>query len=150
LISHNLLGGFLPACALLALLQRAWAGYYAGMMRRLKPLFMSWLCLALAVSSVTLATAQAQSAALYGSREIVICAGYGTTTITLDANGNPVGPVHLCPDCLAGLVSYLPPNLPALTLLLHGAKRIALPFTALTLTSHQTVANPARGPPALL
>ena len=39
--------------------------------------------------------------------EIVICTGYGITTVTVDEEGNPTGPVHLCPDMVLGMMAAL-------------------------------------------
>lgn len=38
------------------------------------------------------------------SGQIVLCTGGGVVTVFLDENGNPVGPPHVCPDCLAQLL----------------------------------------------
>lgn len=56
------------------------------------------------LASVTMAVARGQAA---GVSEVTICSGYGVVSITLDAEGNPVGPVHPCPDCLAGGIAVL-------------------------------------------
>lgn len=69
------------------------------------------LAIALMATSVTMAVARGQMA---GATGIVICSGYGIVTITVDAEGNPTGPVHPCPDCLAGGGAALLPDLPAL------------------------------------
>lgn len=57
------------------------------------------LVLALGLASVTMAVARANAA---GATQIILCSGYGVATVTLDADGNPTGPLHPCPDCLAG------------------------------------------------
>ncbi|WP_092884684.1 DUF2946 family protein [Roseicitreum antarcticum] len=63
------------------------------------------LALVLAATSVSMAVARQQAAA---GMTVVICTSVGLETITLDADGNPVGPVHLCPLCLAA--ADLPPG----------------------------------------
>lgn len=78
----------------------------------LRPFALFLLCLALVAGSVTMAVARGQAAALSGGgTTLVICSGYGVMTVSLDAEGNPVGPVHPCPECLAGLAAYLAPGL---------------------------------------
>jgi hypothetical protein len=58
-----------------------------------------------------MAVARGQAVALtHGGTTIVICTGYGVMTVALDDQGNPIGPVHPCPDCLAGMATYLSPN----------------------------------------
>lgn len=51
----------------------------------------------LIVTGGTLASARGQT---HIAGEIVICVGATVTTITVDENGNPVGPPHICPDCV--------------------------------------------------
>ena len=36
--------------------------------------------------------------------EIVICTGQGAVVMTIDADGNPTAPAHLCPDCAMNLL----------------------------------------------
>lgn len=108
------------------------------------------LCLALALGSVSMAVARGQAVAMSkGGTTLVICSGYGVMTITLDDQGNPVGPIHPCPECLAGLAAYLPPGFPAIVpvMLAHtgavGVDPSVLPSTAGVLITR------ARGPPLL-
>ena len=68
------------------------------------PLFGLLLAVMLALSSVTIAVARGQVAV---GGTIVICSGYGLVSVALDADGNPVGPLHPCPECLAGWTSIL-------------------------------------------
>ncbi|MDP1667939.1 hypothetical protein [Phaeovulum sp.] len=53
------------------------------------------MALVLGASSVTMAIARGQTRA---AGEVVICSGYGLTTIHLDAAGNLVESVLICPD----------------------------------------------------
>ena len=95
-----------------------------------------------------MAVARGQAVAMAkGGITMVVCIGYGVKTITLDDQGNPIGPVHPCPDCLAGLAAYLPPALPALLPTMLPSQSVvvvepaALPRAAGVLTTR------ARGPP---
>lgn len=65
-----------------------------------------FLACVLALTSVTMALARQQTA---GGETVVICTTDGLKAITLDDQGNPVAPVHLCPLCLAAV--DLPPAL---------------------------------------
>lgn len=69
-----------------------------------------FLSLILSMTSVTMAVARAQAPV---AGQITICSGYGIVIISVDAEGNPTGPVHPCPDCLAGLVLAPAPETPA-------------------------------------
>jgi hypothetical protein len=66
------------------------------------------LALVLAITSVTMAVARGHAAAAVGGTEMVICTGYGLVKVTLDAEGNPTGPVHPCPDCVAAGAALVP------------------------------------------
>ncbi|QYK42651.1 MAG: hypothetical protein KF887_05960 [Paracoccaceae bacterium] len=70
------------------------------------------LAVVLALVSQTGAVARAQAGV--PGLEMVLCTGSGTVTVTLDAEGNPTGPRHPCPDCLAALAPFLPPAAPVL------------------------------------
>jgi hypothetical protein len=70
------------------------------------------LVAALAILS-TLLTAGAVGAArgqAMAAGEIVICAGGGAVTLAVDAEGNPTGPAHWCPDCVLLLLAGLAPS----------------------------------------
>ncbi|RUS65055.1 hypothetical protein EGN72_01745 [Pseudorhodobacter sp. E13] len=116
-----------------------------------RPFALVLLCLALVASSVTMAVARGQALALSrGGTTLVICSGYGVTTLSLDAGGNPIGPVHPCPDCLAGLAAYIPPAAvqPVVVAQLAGQiKRVkAAPLPHL----FHVLQTRARGPPVLV
>lgn len=53
------------------------------------------LTLLLAFTSLGMAVARGQHR---GMEQVVICSGPGVVMVTLDAQGNPVGPASLCPD----------------------------------------------------
>ncbi|MFN4158100.1 MAG: DUF2946 family protein [Gemmobacter sp.] len=61
----------------------------------------------MALASQTMAVVRAQSA--QSGITMVICSGYGLVTVTLDENGNPSGPVHPCPDCIAAVAAIAQP-----------------------------------------
>ncbi len=56
--------------------------------------------LATVLTAGVVGAARGQAAA---AGEIVICAGQGPVTIQIDADGNPTGPPHWCPDCVLTL-----------------------------------------------
>lgn len=118
-------------------------------MRILRPFGLMMLCLALFAGSIFMVAARGQAAALScGGTTLVICSGYGVMTVTLDDQGNPVGPIHPCPDCLAGIAAYLAPDLPLVLPIRLSSHRVAaievpqMPRKAAVLLRH------ARGPPS--
>ncbi len=64
-----------------------------------------WLCialaLALALTSQQMAVARGQSPAA-GAMEL--CIGGRMAMVAVDAEGNPVGPAHICPDAVQAMV----------------------------------------------
>lgn len=71
-------------------------------MSRIRPIATVLFALCLALTSVTLAVARGQAPAV---GTIVVCAGGGFQTIAVDADGNPTGPAHICPDAIAAFVA---------------------------------------------
>lgn len=120
-------------------------------MTRLFRLFsMITLCLALVAGSVSMAVARGQAVAMSkGGTTLVICSGYGVITITLDDQGNPVGPVHPCPECLAGLAAYLPPGLPAVLPIVLKSEQVEVFEPATLPRAAGLLPTRARGPPLL-
>lgn len=109
--------------------------------------FASLLALILAATSVTAAVMHSE---MQGAVQMVICSdtadGSGLTSISLDASGNPTGPQHTCPECLAALAAALLPAPPQQPVPPTRATRLhlaALPAAA----SQPLPANTARDPP---
>jgi len=66
-------------------------------MTRPRPLLCVLLALCLAAGSLSTAGARGFGPGLHLA---VICSGEGVITVAVDGKGNPVGPVHPCPDCM--------------------------------------------------
>lgn len=66
-------------------------------MQRMRIIALTLLALAVMASSVTMVQARHQARAV---GEVVLCTGYGMVSIEVDAEGNPVGPMLPCPDCI--------------------------------------------------
>lgn len=116
-------------------------------MRLLRPLMSVLLAALLALTSVTMAVARVQDR-MSGTLEL--CADGAVQTIAVDGQGKPVGPHHVCPDCLMGVTALLPPQ---------AAQELVLPQRASRIVYRQgralaqTIATPqpsARGPPDLI
>lgn len=59
------------------------------------------LSLSLVLTGQSMAMARGMSPA---ADQIVICTGSGPMVMTVDAEGNPTAPSHLCPDCALNLL----------------------------------------------
>lgn len=116
-------------------------------MKRLHPVSSLILAVVLGLTSVTMAVARAQ---MLGSTETVICSGNGVASVTLDADGNPTGPVPDCPDCLSGAATFGWPAPSALPLRpATAATAICLPAAVAGIAA-STPTPLARGPPSLI
>lgn len=112
-------------------------------LRALRPALIGLMAVILAVTSLTMAVARGQT---HIAGEIVICTGYGITTISVDENGDPVGPVHLCPDMVLGMMAALEMPAPDLTRPDGPASRLTATETTIPLA--QSAPTPrARDPP---
>ncbi|WP_371037499.1 MULTISPECIES: hypothetical protein [unclassified Rhodosalinus] len=72
---------------------------------RLRPLAALLLALCVVLTAQAMALARGQSSA---AGEMVICTGAGLVTVAVDAEGNPAGPAHICPDCALSLIAAAP------------------------------------------
>jgi hypothetical protein len=67
------------------------------------------LALVLALSSVTMAQARHMPRAAGAA---VLCTAAGVVAVAVDAQGNPVGPMLPCPDCIAAAHALTPAPAP--------------------------------------
>lgn len=115
-------------------------------MMRLKHTFALLMVLMLGVTSVTLASARGHAPAV---GQVEICSGLGLQTISVDADGNPVGPPHICPDGVAAFLSVDAP-LPVMPLRrLGNGERLHL-SAQLSSAQAERLRAFARGPPVLV
>ncbi len=103
------------------------------------------LSLLIIVTSGSLAIARGQPDA---AGQIVLCTGYGPQTVSVDQNGQPIAPAHMCPDCA---LSYFDAT--------HGFSNLVPGFVYLSgqfigqcyrvfPREHLVFSPQARGPPA--
>lgn len=63
------------------------------------------LAVLVALSSVTMAGARHQERA---AGQVTLCTGLGMVAVAIDQQGNPVGPMLPCPDCIVASVAVAP------------------------------------------
>lgn len=78
------------------------AGSMRTDMRGILPLALAALVV---LTAQTFAVARGQAAV---AGEIVMCSGGVAVTVTVDAEGKPTGPAHVCPDCVMNALAALP------------------------------------------
>lgn len=84
-----------------------------------------------------------------GGLVLDLCAdGAAGSVVVVDARGDPVGPVHLCPDCVAGLAFALSEPAVQVRRPFRPARTAALGAEPSFHPTHPP-APPARGPPFL-
>lgn len=74
-------------------------------MLKLRPLAALFLAFAVTLTSVAMGAARGQAMAV---GEMVLCTGTGPVSVAVDAEGNPTGPAHYCPDCIAVAMATAP------------------------------------------
>jgi hypothetical protein len=62
---------------------------------------------AIAATVLTAGMAGAARGQAAEAGRVVICSGQGAVTLSIDADGNPTGPAHWCPDCVLTLLAGL-------------------------------------------
>jgi hypothetical protein len=109
-------------------------------MSRSMALFLA-LCIALTSQAFALARGHAAAAG-----EMVICTGAGFVTVAVDAEGKPVGPVHICPDAVVALAGLATAPVGAV-LRLREARAEVAGGAVVALPSWRVGVKQARGPP---
>jgi len=103
-------------------------------MKTVRSIAITLLALAVMVSSVTMAVARQQPRPM---GEMVLCTSYGMVVMSVDAQGQPTGPMMPCPDCVLSLAG-----------LEGGAATVPLPAQALVALAHALRSLPATAPEA--
>ncbi len=113
------------------------------MLRMLRDIAAIFAILATVLTAGVAGAARGQAAA---AGEIVICSGQGPATIYLDAEGNPTGTPHWCPDCVLSLFAAVdaPAALPVATATCLGCIH---PGHRASILAAATPVPQARGPP---
>ena len=116
-----------------------------GMKQSLTMLRNAIVVVALIVGTMQIAYARGAAPAV---DQMVICTGQSAVTIGIDADGNPTGVVHYCPDCAATALVAIDVSHPLLptrigTVFDADRPRISQPETVVVVIAH-----PARGPPS--
>ncbi|MEB8385826.1 hypothetical protein OO012_01180 [Rhodobacteraceae bacterium KMM 6894] len=115
------------------------------MMYRLRISLASLAALALILSG---SVALQMRAAPGPSGQIVICSGRGPVTVLVDADGQPTGQVHICPDCtLHALSSVVPETLTLARAVAVSVVRAESQYIVLRTMARR--APQARGPPVV-
>lgn len=116
------------------------------MMAALRSYFASALALLIVVTSQQLAIARGQPHAM---GQVEICSGDGIIVMTLDADGNPVGPAHICPDAALNLITGFTFESPEITPVIHMRRAVYLAEFADQNSVIHTISS-ARDPPDLI
>lgn len=116
-------------------------------MKRFRPLAGLLLALCLSLTSVSLAVAHVQPPM---SQWVELCGTEDGATIAVDADGRPVMPLHLCPDCIAAFAAMDLPQAPPLPARpLTRAEPLA-PVGSVPQILQSAPVPAARGPPPLI
>ena len=75
-------------------------------MAMIRTLTSAVLLLAMVLTSAAMAVARSSQDVASGT--MVLCTGTGPISVQVDADGQPIGPVHFCPDCALSLFAKMP------------------------------------------
>lgn len=116
------------------------------MISRVRFLILGLMVLCLVATAQTMATARGQAMV---EGQIVLCTGIGPQAVWVDAEGQPVDVLHLCPDCVLGLFAeHLCPSAPPL---LRSVERVGYDLLARAAYAPSPFIVPqARDPPRLV
>lgn len=103
------------------------------------------LAILLTAQVVGMARGQAQVAG-----EMVICSGGAVVTVQTDANGNPIGPVHICPDCAMTLLAAHAAPVWEITLPVSLRFIAWDPSESASVAPRPVIVAVARGPPSVV
>ncbi|MGC8203749.1 hypothetical protein ACP2AV_13695 [Aliiroseovarius sp. PTFE2010] len=120
---------------------------YLGLMMLLRPICALFLALTITLTSGALALARGNTQV--GVGQMALCTGSGTTIVTVDADGQPVGPSHYCPDCALGAF-FMPQATAGALAVTPVASRLAVVALTPSFLSVETADPSARGPPGAL
>ncbi|MGB3317114.1 MAG: hypothetical protein WBB85_22230 [Albidovulum sp.] len=112
--------------------------------RTFRTLIASLTCLA--VIAMGLAAAMTRGQTRIGGQVVVLCSGGGLVQITLDAEGEPTGGSHLCPDLVPSLLTAID-MVPAQTLQPAVRYEVLHPEAPVQAMFSPPSAFLARGPP---
>lgn len=114
------------------------------MKRRFQPFFAIALALLLVLTAQSMAAARGMPGV---SGSVVLCTGSGPLTILTDAEGQPVGPAHICPDCTLSSIVALAQDAPLVAHPMGRSEALKSPGRSVVL---HRIAQPfsARDPPA--
>jgi len=101
------------------------------------------LALVIAATAVHVGVVRGQAKA---AGSIVLCTGSGPVGVAVDADGAPVGPVHVCPDCVMSVLAA--PDAPAVAVRRAAmARRLSFVPGHVAGVSRAAARPRARGPP---
>jgi hypothetical protein len=105
--------------------------------------------LALLIAVTSQQMAMARGMARDASGQVILCTSQGVISVTLDAQGEPIGVVHICPDCALTLMMFADAPIAAESAVIYIQTLAQTPVTALQIPHIPTGAQ-ARGPPLSL
>jgi len=99
--------------------------------------------LVLGLTGQSMAFARGQAVA---TGEMVLCTGGGIVSVPVDAEGNPTGPAHICPDCALSLIVMAEAGSKAPAALIWCGMVLVVPDAPVVMAKRHETGLP-RGPP---
>jgi hypothetical protein len=115
------------------------------MIRSFAPCLSIVLTLLVAVTAIHAGAMRGQAKA---AGLIVLCTGSGPVSVAVDADGQPVGSTHVCPDCVMSVIAAADGSA-SLPRRIAMARRLCFGPTPMAGRSRHLARPCARGPPRL-
>lgn len=78
---------------------------------------------------------------------MVLCTSQGAVTVAVDAEGNPTGDIHFCPECAAVAFAAIDTSAPDLAQPVANSLTLETPALSLPVFQAARLCPQARGPP---
>lgn len=116
-------------------------------MAMIRTLTSAVLLLAMVLTSAAMAVARSSQDVASGT--MVLCTGTGPISVQVDADGQPIGPVHFCPDCALAFFATTPD--PQIGAFVPVAREflVQIPLSLSVIREHGQSLPNARAPPAV-
>lgn len=102
----------------------------------------------LVATSGAMAVARGHAKTVAG--QVILCTGQGVLQVAVDAQGQPVGAIHICPECALGLFDHCASAQEVIAPVIFGtADPVTSPPVPVAWNTTQTL-PPARGPPVAI
>jgi hypothetical protein len=116
-------------------------------MTMIRSLICSVLLLSMVLTSAAMSVARGSQDVASGT--MVLCTGTGPISVQVDSDGQPIGPVHFCPDCALAFFATTPDPQDCAFVPVARHLLVQIPKASLLVRQRGQTLPKARAPPAV-